>query len=58
MTPSTPVNVNGAVIGAPSSVSCALDTLLSIRTTEVNGNTSTDEVCVNPAESRTVRITR
>ena len=42
MIPSTPVNVNGAVIGAPSSVSCAFGTLLSMRTTEVSGRTSTD----------------
>ena len=58
MTPSTPVNENGAVIGVPSSVSCAFGTLLSMRTTEVSGRTSTDEVCVRPDESRTVRITR
>src|SRR6188508_2449276 len=40
ITPSTPVNENGAVIGAPSSVSCAFETLLSRRTTEVSGRTS------------------
>ena len=58
MMPSTPVNVYGAVIGAPSSVSCAFDRLLSMRTTDVSGNTSTDEVCVRPDESRTVRNNR